>query len=410
MITRQIKPEEVQRTEELFSISFDTSYDNTPSPMELYERYKSNPKSGEQEHCLERFAAFEDDDTTMMSCFITQPFTVRFDGHEESMYSIGGVATLPQFRKRGGIRACFEKALPYLHEKGAVFSYLYPFSTAYYRKFGYEMCCKKLEYQVLLQHIPAYALTGSCYLADQTSAAQAMEDIPHIYHVWQEKYNMMVKGSHYDFSYIQAANPYKDQVFTYVYRSAAKEPLAYMTFRAHTEPENRYLECSQFFYCNTEGLKGLLALAKGFASDYRYITFSVPEGALLEPALPEWSMHAVSATLRSHGMVRIINVKKALQDAAYIGSGHLSINVTDSYIPENNHTFDITFTDGVCSNLTVCDKDADISLSIASLSALLTGGYDTSAVSLFEDVCIHHNAECVSKVFYQKPVYITTAF
>lgn len=107
MIARQIKPEEVKRTEELFSISFDCSYKNEQTPMDLYTQYQNNPTSREEEHPLERFAAFEDDNTTMMSSFIMQPFHVRFDGHEQLMFSIGGVATLPQYRKRGGIRACF---------------------------------------------------------------------------------------------------------------------------------------------------------------------------------------------------------------------------------------------------------------------------------------------------------------
>ncbi len=67
MIARKIRPEEVKRTEELFSVSFDSSYENDDSPMELYQKYMENPASREQEHCLERFAAFEDDDVTMTS-------------------------------------------------------------------------------------------------------------------------------------------------------------------------------------------------------------------------------------------------------------------------------------------------------------------------------------------------------
>lgn len=410
MIVRKIKPAEVKRTEELFSISFDSPYNNEASSTELYESYISNPTSREQEHPLERYAAFEDDDTTMMSCFFTQPFEVSFDGHNESMYSIGGVATLPQYRKRGGIRSCFEKAFPCFYEQGAVFSYLYPFSTAYYRKFGYELCCRKQVYRVALQHIPAYQLSGSCYLLDASTRHLAKKDIPAIYDIWQKNYNMMVLGTSYDFAFIQAANPYKEQVFTYVYRSAVGTPLAYMTFRNNTSPDCRRLECSSFFYINREGLQGLLALAKSFASDYRHICFSLPEGPALEQILPEWSMGAVGCELIPHGMVRIINVQKALQDAAYRGSGHISLKVTDSYIPENNRSFAVTFADNICTEVTPYDGDADISLSISSLSALLTGGYETSAISLFADVQVHKNADCLWQIFYKKPVYITSSF
>lgn len=420
MIARKIRPEEIKRTEELFSISFDSPYNNEDTPTELYQKYISNPQNRGQEAPLERFAAFEDDDRTMMSCFIMQPYSIRFDGHNESMFSIGGVATLPQYRKRGGIRACFEEALPYLYKNGISFSYLYPFSTAYYRKFGYEMCCKKHYYQVALAHIPSFSLNGSCYLLDASTREQASADIPSVYAAWQETYNMMVQSVPYDYGFIQTANPYKDQIFTYVYRSESGTPLGYMTLKNNTDPDCRQLECSHFFYINKEGLQGLLALAKTFASDYRHICFSLPSDCPLEQTLPEWSMGAVSCQTFPNGMVRVIHVKRILELATYKGSGTLTLEITDPYINENNKIFRVVFSENTCESITVYEKDqtssdnedtlADISLSISAFSALITGGYDTSACALFPDVTIHKNEDTLSKVFYKKPVYITTYF
>lgn len=410
MIARKIKPEEIKRTEQLFSVSFDSSYNNEESPIQTYNGYVDNPKSREQEHCLERFAAFEDDDKTMMSCFITQPFDFRFDGHNEKMYGIGGVATLPQYRKRGGIRACFQASLPYMYEQGAAFSYLYPFSTAYYRKFGYEICCKRQFYRIALPHIPAYPIKGSCYLLEEATADMAKQDIPCIYRIWQEKYNTMVKDNDYDYQFIASANPFKDQVFTYVYRSESGEASAYMTFKCNTAPGIRKIECSHFFYINKEGLQGLLTLARGFASDYRDISFSLPADAELEQVMPEWSVGAVSCELIPLGMVRTVNVEKVLQDARYLGNGKLALQISDPYIPQNNGIFSVTFQDGKCIELTADADQPDISLSISAFSALISGGYDTTNLSSWENVTIHRNTETIAKVFYKKPVYISTYF
>lgn len=410
MIARKIRPEEVQRTEELFSIAFDSVYQNDISPIELYQKYIENPISREQEHCLERFAAFEDDDVTMTSCFILQPFEIRFDGHNESMYGVGGVATLPQYRRKGGIRACFQKALPYLYEKGAVFSYLYPFSTAYYHKFGYELCSKRLLYTVALAHIPVFSVDGSCYLLETSTASAAMEDIPYIYRVWQEKYNTMVLDTPYDFNFIKTANPFKDQVFTYVYRSAKGEPLAYMTFCNRREDDLRQMECSRFFYVNEEGLKGLLALAKSFESDYRRICFNLPSDLCLEHVLPEWSMGAVSCQLCRDGMIRVINVQKALQDASYRGSGSCILKIEDSFINENNRAFYIAFENGRCKKVLAVEKEPDAVLSVPAFSALLMGGYYPDDIAQFPGVQVNGNMESLKKVFYKKPVYITTYF
>lgn len=410
MITRKIKPEEVKRTEELFSVSFDSSYNNEETPMELYQKYISAPESREQEHCLERFAAFEDDDKTMMSCFIVQPFEIRFDGHKEKMTGIGGVATLPQYRKRGGIRACFSTSLPYMYEQGAAFSYLYPFSTSYYRKFGYEICCKRHSYRIALSHIPAYLISGACHLLEQHTKTDAMRDIPLIYRSWLEKYNMMVEDMDYDYRFIETANPFKDQVFTYVYRSKKGEALGFMTFKCDISPEHRSIECSRFFYINKEGLQGLLTLAKSFAADYRHISFSLPEDMPLEQVMPEWSMGAVSCNSIPGGMVRVINVEKVLQDARYIGNGELSIEISDPFISQNSGVFTVTFRDGKCEEIAKGKEAPDIALPISAFSALITGGHDTNTVPLWEGVTIYGDMTDISRVFYKKAVHIATYF
>ena len=66
------------------------------------------------------------------------PLNVRFDGHMVTMGGVGGVATLPEHRRKGAIRVCMDAALKKMYADGDVFSVLYPFSRAYYRQFGYE--------------------------------------------------------------------------------------------------------------------------------------------------------------------------------------------------------------------------------------------------------------------------------
>ena len=73
MIARKIREEEFKRVDELFSVSFNSKYDNDKTPMEVIEEVKKNPDSREAIFWQERYAAFEDDDKTMMSTFIIRP-------------------------------------------------------------------------------------------------------------------------------------------------------------------------------------------------------------------------------------------------------------------------------------------------------------------------------------------------
>lgn len=125
MIIRKTRPEEGKRVNTLFAIAFEQPMENGPGE-----------KPG-----VTNWGAFEED--TMFSTFAVTDFTQFFDGNQVKMGGIGGVATLPSHRRKGGIRGIFQAALTDMYENGCDFSYLYPFSTAYYRKFGYENCVNR---------------------------------------------------------------------------------------------------------------------------------------------------------------------------------------------------------------------------------------------------------------------------
>ena len=125
MIVRKTGPEEARRVNELFALAFETAAEKGPA----------DPENDRICH----WAAFTEGGEMMSTLSVTD-FEVNFDGQRCKMGGVGGVATPPQFRRRGGIRACFTRALPELYRAGYDFSYLFPFSTAYYRQFGYESC------------------------------------------------------------------------------------------------------------------------------------------------------------------------------------------------------------------------------------------------------------------------------
>ena len=103
MIVRKIKPEELKRTKELFATAFEFTYDNKDSAIKVYEDTVSSPKSREDDTPLNKYAAFEDDDKTMMSCLSVNSYEMNFDGNLTKMAGIGGVSSLPQYRSRGVI-------------------------------------------------------------------------------------------------------------------------------------------------------------------------------------------------------------------------------------------------------------------------------------------------------------------
>lgn len=413
MIIRRIKKEEIKRTEELFAVSFESSYDNTKSEKEVAEQYIKKPRGREDYYWNYRWGAFLDDNKTMTSFFIDKPYPFNFDGKTFTGSGIGGVATLPHYRRHGGIRKCFEAALPDMYKNGMTFSYLYAFSTAYYRKFGYEICGDVIKYKWDVEQLPAHFETsGSCYLLDgkEVSFDEALEDVKKVYSSWQHKYNMMVVNEDWEYDWVKKSNPYKNQEFTFVYRDGKGEAKAYVSFKEVDEDGERNLIASRLIFEDLDSFRGILNIIGSLRSDHSYFKFEAPSNLYLIDVLPEWQFKGGSRELERQGMVRVVNVQTVLENAIYKGSGSLSIAVEDKQIEENNKTFLVEFEDGKAKSVKTTDKPADIEMTIAEFSRLIIGACDTNAISYLEHVTVNGNEENIEKVFYKKPIYITEYF
>ena len=339
----------------------------------------------------------------MMASMLVSDYTVSFDGGESPMAAIGGVNTLPPYRRAGCIRGCFETILPQLQAEGCEFSYLYPFSTGSYLQFGYERCVQLLQAKVDLLQLKLPQDAGYFRRAEQRdpllSAVQAVD------RVWEGRYNMMVHRQEAHYKWLLSSDPAVKQEFTYVYFDAQGAAKGYTTFRIDSQQN---LDCSRFVFADKAGFLGLLQVFKSLAADHRYVTFDMPMVQAMQHMLPEWNLGAVEWKLKPHGMVRVIHVKKVLEKARYIGSGEAVLEIQDPIIEGNNRRFAVTFGDEV----TVVETDAepDAVLSIGAFSALITGVWDMADVQWLDGIEIRNPAAPLSQMFYKKPLMITDLF
>lgn len=395
MIVRKTRPEEYRRVNELFSICFEQPYRNCPI---------------DPEHDADTHWAAYDDSGDMMSTFTISDYAVRFDGNVCKMGGVGGVATLPQYRRRGGIRACFEAALPDLYARGYAFSYLYPFSTGYYRKFGFESCVQKYEWEVSLSLLSPPRMGGHFRLAEPH--CPMAEEIQTLDRLWETQFNMMVQHSGDDYKWAKNSDPALQQTFTYVWFDGQNVPKGYTTFRLANEATGRNLVCSRFCFADRDGFNGLMQLFKSLSADHAYVKFQTPALPSLQYLLPEWSLGAAKWNLlHNGGMVRVVNVRHVLENARYLGSGQLVLEILDPQIPENSGRFRLVFADGAALSADPTDEEPDAVLSISTFSALICGVCDFSeARHTFAGLEIRKESPCFRQIFYRKPLMITDYF
>ena len=395
MTAREITPEEKLRAMELSAVAFESKVNReniTPDPSDLH-----------------RWAAFNDDGE-MVSTITVHDFQFHFDGSSCKMAGIGDVATPPQFRRQGGVRQCFLAVLPHLYQEGYDFSYLYPFSNGFYRKFGYENCVQRYQMTVNLQALIPVAADGYTRLVERRNP---MVDALHqVDQVWERKFNMMVLHRQEDYGWAQKADPFADGEYTYVYFAADGTPKAYSTFRKEVEGGVSTLSCSRFCIVDREGFHGLMQLFKSMSADHRLLKFKFPAINALTYLFREWNMQGTATwSVQAYGMVRVINVQSVLEKAKYIGSGQAVLEIRDPHIPENNGIYQVCFRDGKATQVVKSQNEPDMIMDITAFSALIAGVSDFNmAQEWMEGFQVRSASPALARIFYQKPMMIAVPF
>lgn len=404
MIVRRVREGELKRTAELSALAFEYPLEGADRSPEAFARQLiEHPGDASDVHWDSRWAAFEDDDATMMATFCVIPWEANFDGHTVTMGGVGGVATLPQYRRRGAIRRCFEAALADMYARGMTFSYLYPFSNAFYRRFGYELACDKARWRLRLEGLPALDAPGRWALAEPGNDLSA--DIRAVDRRRNARYNCAVSGGDTEYRWA-AENPFVKRDYTYVHYAADGAPDAYACIRARP---GEVLNCVRSGFFDRRGLEGLLALLGRFAADHSHALVDMPVDVDPRALLPEFSFGNVERTVVQWGMARAVNVERALSLARARGEGRLRVAVTDGQIPENNGTFEVDFASGRANGVRRADAAPDVALTVQDFSRLILGCCDFDPEWL-PGVRLNGDAAAARQLFYQKPNYIAQFF
>ena len=388
MEVRLTKPEELDRVRELFALAFRI-------PMK---------RDAEQEPDEALHWAAFDGGGQMMSAITVPTYQMWFDGQPVRLGGIGGVSTLPQYRRRGGIRACFEALLPELYRREYDFSYLYPFSTAFYRKFGYECCVQKQLVTVDLRLLRTSYFEGTYRLAEP--GRDLSEDVWVVDQAWYRAYNMGVLHGQSDYRWVTGLDPAAGDKYLYVWYDNGA-PSAYVRF----QPEGDTLQCDRFRFTSARGFRALLGLLQTMSTDRIHARFYLPESKALRYLLPEWSLGAVRWQLLCGGMVRVVRVREVLEKAKCIGTGQVTLEITDHQIPENTGVYRVSFRDGRVTQAARTDAAPDAALTIPALSALISGVCSfNEAAQWMPGAELKNPNPALDQLFYKKEMFIEEDF
>lgn len=363
-----------------------------------------NDLEAEREACErnqdEDWGAF-DDDGTLMARIINNHYTVYLDGGQVQCGGIGAVSTLPEYRESGAIRSIFTQLLPEAYARGEVLSALYPFSHAFYRKFGYDTVCVNCGYSFEPKALRGYHFHGQ---VRQYRPGDDIAPYAALYSRFAAKFNLPAVRSEAMVQEHLKGVDHKDRKFTYLLSEDGR-PVAYVTFQDVYHDPAAILSVLDFAWDGRVGFQALLGFLGRFTADYGLIRINMPMGIDLLSLLWSTATYDIKAEPRVGFMVRVIHVQKLLTAIRCPAGCRYTIRVTDEFIPQNNGTWHVSEEGAVLTY-----ADPDLAVDVRALAQLAIGAISLDEAILRTDVELHSNEDVLRQVFVRKPLYMAEHF
>ena len=328
---------------------------------------------------------------------------VWFDGNLTRSVGIGGVATLPEGRVKGGMRSIFEACLPQWYQQGYVFSTLYPFSHHFYRKFGYELVQKSSYYTVPTASLAPYQNDEPAALVTDPAQLVSIAD------AFGKRNNLTIRRKPSQWGFV-SKDPYKDVRYTY---KIGEE--AYLTFKVKKKPQggDYTLNVVDLAFVSPQAFRHLLGFIYTLRAQFDQVEMQLPDSLPMHEMIDE--CYDVSQKVTQHGMARVINLQKALQLMAYPAgsSGSFTMKVSDPQISQNDGCFKVSFADGKAVSVekqSDANASADLAVDIQTATRLTIGSLSISEALYLPGGFDCPHPEKISSVFTRRDIYFNDGF
>ena len=280
---------------------------------------------------------------------------------------VGGVASMPQARRKGYVRQLMRELLHQFREldDGYPISSLYPFQERFYARCGYAPTRQDKVANFTprdVRHVRHLDLDGEIRLTDNKTSYGAYREWLHSFQQTQHGMTLFQTESP---SFVQ-----EDRHFTIATAWVDDELVGMMTYQL--KDDGKPVLVPVFLYHDLRGrylLLDWIARHEDQVKEFRlHLAASEhPENWCLD-VTPEMSTyHEGEAT----GMVRVLDVTGL--DGMQVGTGQVLVQITDELCPWNEGVYCLANVDGVLDVAPVDSSEPHGALSIQGLSALVFG-------------------------------------
>lgn len=305
--------------------------------------------------------------------------------------AVGGVASRPEFRRMGGVRATFKAVFENAINKNCDISILYPFSAEYYRKFGYETV---MHYINAACSVKAFEKIQR--FNDITIATEAhREEITEVYKKLTYKNNLMFLRENAENICL---TPYNSMRFVYFLNNGDDYGYVFIT----PKRQEKTIHVDEICFSSPKALLLLLGFLRTYDGNYDTIIFEkLPLNTPIFNFLADENKY-ISKKICKGGAARIFNIESVLLKTDYPQNhGEFTLKITDEEIAANDGVFFVKYGDGECFVERINTDDYDLSLDILAASKIILGreGVSTEELNFIPGVCVKKDCEDFTRAF-----------
>lgn len=334
-------------------------------------------------------------------------YNMLMNGNVVKMGGISGVVTRPESRGQGLIRKIFDVAFPAMLENGQTFSYLYPFSYGYYRKFGYEICNTSNNVNIPIAEMQGYSYPKTI---EPFEPGDDVAPYAEIYEEFTRDRNLAIVRNKDAWKRMLDRDPYKNLQFTFLNRDADGKGDAYILYETYkASGDGNRLKVKELCWRTLEGLHSIWGFLARLGAECESVEWNAPYDVNVHALFPE--AYNVSWKKGAGGMNCILDVSAGLSTLrAPNGNGQLTFDIVDNYQKANSGIYTIQWESG---NITACkttESNIAMATDVQTLAQLVTGYLSPEEAALKKSTTVYNSHLQLCQLFPKQKLHMTEGF
>lgn len=331
----------------------------------------------------------------LISGMLSNRLRMRFDGEFVPLSGIGGVVTHPAYRYGGSVRAIIGRLLAQERAQGCIFSGLYPFDHAFYRKFGYELAMSEKIYTLPVRLLKPYAGEMKVRLLKPEDDRAFLKPV---FDAFIARYNLAVACDEKMLAAWTRSEPYARNEYTYALYEA-DTPTACLRFERLERGGEGVLSVKKLAFTDESAFRRLLGFLYRFDAEMHTMEIRVPDDIPFAALID--APYEVQCRVENPYMLRVLHTEAVLRALRRGDFGRFVIEVEDDFLPENSGCWLVEPGEAVPTR-----QAPDLCMSVQGFSQLASGYTELSSARFRRDVEILTDNPAPARAFPKKALYV----